>query len=261
MLCNLRHLLVSEEHFYYNTVCKVCNRKDQDCFLITDLPCFHIHNLSAYNNFTHLTGNRFQGNRLSFEISSINNIRIAVPAEATAEISFFVFPLSKRRFFLLFCRCLVFFFVFVFRFRRLCLFCRLLSVLFFAAVQFCMADNILYLLCNLGSCIFSVSALLCLHKIQLHFQIHAASLTKNLVEIFHQNFTFLPGDYRIRKYHTQIILSRKSNLCLFEHIVLKHVIAAQFQFHTGTISFQKVLRGILSGQPEFFNNSHSQFKS
>ena len=44
----------------------------------------------------------------------------------------------------------------------------------------------------------------------------------------------------------KIILSRKRNLRLLEHVVFQHVVIAQFQFHTGSVVIQKILRSILA---------------
>ena len=96
MLCDFRNLLVSKEHLHYNTVSKVCDRENQNRLFISNLSGFNIHNLSADNDLTHLTGDCFKGNWFAFKISSIDNIRIAVSSESTAEITFFiVFSISK----------------------------------------------------------------------------------------------------------------------------------------------------------------------
>ena len=70
MFCHFRHLFIAQKHLHNNTVRKVCDREDK--------------------------------NRLSFEISSIDNIRIAVPSESTPEISLpVVFAVCKCSFFVL----------------------------------------------------------------------------------------------------------------------------------------------------------------
>ena len=102
MFCHFRHLFVAQKHLHNNTVRKVCDREDKNCFFITDFSGFNLHNLSADDHLTHLTGNRLKCNRLSFEISSIDNIRIAVPSESTPEISLpVVFAVCKCSFFVL----------------------------------------------------------------------------------------------------------------------------------------------------------------
>ena len=68
----IRNLLVFKEHFDHNTVCKICYRKDQNRLFITDLPFFHIKNLSSYDDFSHFSRNAFQRNRFSFKIPSID---------------------------------------------------------------------------------------------------------------------------------------------------------------------------------------------
>ena len=70
MFCHFRHLFIAQKHLHNNTVRKVCDREDK--------------------------------NRLSFEISSIDHIRIAVPSESTPEISLpVVFAVCKCSFFVL----------------------------------------------------------------------------------------------------------------------------------------------------------------
>ena len=59
----------------------------------------------------------------------------------------------------------------------------------------------------------------------------------------------------------KIIFSGKRNLRLFEHIVFQHIVAAQFQFHAESVSFQKVLRIVLTGKAEFLNNCNCYIQS
>lgn len=59
----------------------------------------------------------------------------------------------------------------------------------------------------------------------------------------------------------KIIFSGKRNLRLSEHIVFQHIVAAQFQFHAGSVSFQKVLRIVLTGKAEFLNNCNCYIQS
>ena len=59
----------------------------------------------------------------------------------------------------------------------------------------------------------------------------------------------------------KIIFSGKRNLRLSEHIVFQHIVAAQFQFHAGSVSFQKVLRIVLTGKTEFLNNCNCYIQS
>ena len=99
---HFRYLFIAQKHLHNNTVRKVCDREDKNGFFITDFSGFYLHNLSADDHLTHLTGNRLKCNRLSFEISSIDNIRIAVPSESTPEISLsVVFAVCKCDFFVL----------------------------------------------------------------------------------------------------------------------------------------------------------------
>ena len=53
--CYFRYLFIPQEHFDHNRICKICNRKDQDGFFITDLSGFHIHNLSPDDHLTHFS--------------------------------------------------------------------------------------------------------------------------------------------------------------------------------------------------------------
>ena len=102
MFGHFRNLFISKEHLHYNTVSKVCDRENQNRLFISNLSGFNIHNLSADNDLTHLTGDCFKGNWFAFKISSIDNIRIAVSSESTAEITFFiVFSISKCGLFVL----------------------------------------------------------------------------------------------------------------------------------------------------------------
>ena len=266
MLRNLRNLLISQEHFHHNTVCKIRDRENQDGFFITDLSCFHFHNLTSDNNLSHLSGDRLQRNRFPFEVSSINNIRVAVLSESATEIALLVSAVSKRRllllsvrFLLLLCspfRLLLLFLRFLFRIPGTL---RLSLILLTAHLR--MTDHILHFLRNLNSRISPVFTFLCFHKIQIHTQVHSTSLTENLMKILDQNLTFLPGDHRIRKDHTEIIFPGKSNLRLFEHIVLKHIVITQFQFHTRTIRLQKILWRILPRQTKFLDHRNRNSKS
>ena len=86
-LCYFRYLFVTQKHLDHDGICKVRHRKNKNCFFVTDFSCFHIHNLATDNNFAHLTCDGFQIDRIALKISSINHIRVAVPSEATMEIS------------------------------------------------------------------------------------------------------------------------------------------------------------------------------
>ena len=59
----------------------------------------------------------------------------------------------------------------------------------------------------------------------------------------------------------KIIFSGKRNLCLSEHIVFQHIVVAQFQFHAGSVSFQKVPGIVLTGKAEFLNNCNCHTQS
>ena len=91
---NFWHLLITQEHFYHNGIRKIRHRKNQNCLFITDLTRFHVHDLTSNDDFSHLTGNGFQINGISLEISSVNNVRIAVSAEAAMKITALAFFLK-----------------------------------------------------------------------------------------------------------------------------------------------------------------------
>ena len=82
--CYLRHLFITKKHLDHNGICKIRHRKNQNRFFVTDLPCLYI--LTVDNDFAHLTCYGFQIDRITLKISSINHVRIAVPAEAAMEI-------------------------------------------------------------------------------------------------------------------------------------------------------------------------------
>ena len=224
MFCHFRHLLISQEHFYYNTVCKICDWEDQDGLFVADFSCFYIHNLTADDNFTHLTGNRFQSNRFAFEISSIDNIRIAVPSESASEIALLVLAVAQSRLFVFLI--LLCFIGFLFRFfLTICLILVLRNLSTFG-MDLRMAHNIFYFLCNLKLSILMVFTLLHFHILKFHFQVHSTSFAENFLQIFDQNLTLLSGNHGIRKNHMKIMFSRKSDLRLLKCIVFQHVIVA-----------------------------------
>ena len=162
MLRHFRNLLVSKKHFYYNGICKICNRENKNGLFVSDFPCLHIKNLPPDNDFSHFSCDRFQRNCLSIKISSIDNVRIAVSSESSAELSFLtllfeglflltaggflLFAVFSRRFFL--------FLFFLFR--------------FFLCPHSCIFQHIFHFLLNLENCVFPVFALLCLLKLHLY---------------------------------------------------------------------------------------------
>ena len=124
-----------------------------------------------------------------------------------------------------------------------------------------MLQDIFHFLFDLKCSIFPVFTLFRLHKIQVYFQIHPTSFTENFMKVFDEDFALLPGDHRIRKFHTHGILSGKRKLCSAEQIVLQHIVAAQLQLHTGTVAFQEILRCVLLGKMKFFHNGNSHGNS
>ena len=250
MLRHFRNLFVSKKHFYYNGICKICDRENENSLFISYFPCLHIKNLSPDNDFSHFSCDRFQRNCLSLKISSIDNVRIAVPAKASAKISFlcllfeslflrtadilFLFAIFSGRFFL--------FLFFLFR--------------FFLGTHSCIFQYIFHFLLDLKNCIFSVFALLCLLKFHLHFQIHSASLAKHFVQIFYKDLTFFPGYHRVRKHHAKNVIIRKFYVRTLKEIVLQHIVIAQLKLHASPICFQKILRRILPGKNKLFNDSY-----
>ena len=102
-LCHFRNLFITQEHLYHNTVCKICHRKNENSLFISDLTFLHIHNLTADDHLTHLTGNTLQRDRFSVEISAVNNIRITVSpeSETAAEVALLAFLLLLVKRFLL----------------------------------------------------------------------------------------------------------------------------------------------------------------
>ena len=267
MLCYFRHLLVAQEHFYCDGIGKVCNRENQNSFLVSYFPRFHFHNLAADNDLAHLLDNTLKRNGLAFEIPSIYNIRVGVLAVTAAEISPFalLFEWLFLEGFLLLCSLLLFL--------RLCcwgFFC--LFALFFLFCSFCFCrfislgklgilQHICHFLLDLDCRISAVFALLSFHIIQGNLQVHTAALAENLVQILDEDLAFLSGDDGIRQYHVQTILLREGNLCLLEQVVFQHVVIAKLQFHAGTIGVQKVLRRVLSGQMELLDYLHTHFKT
>ena len=81
------------------------------------------------------------------------------------------------------------------------------------------------------------------------------------MKVFDEDFALLPGDHRIRKFHTHSIFSGKCDLRSSEQIVLQHIVAAQLQLHTGTVAFQEILRCVLLGKMKFFHNGNSHGNS
>ena len=78
-------------------------RKNENSLFISDLTFLHIHNLTADDHLTHLTGNTLQRDRFSVEISAVNNIRITVSpeSETAAEVALLAFLLLLVKRFLL----------------------------------------------------------------------------------------------------------------------------------------------------------------
>ena len=167
MLCHFRHLLISQKHLYYNTVCEVCDREDQDGLFVTDFSFFHIHNLSADDHFTHLTCNTFQCNRFAFEVSSIDNIRVAVPSKSASEIAFLVLAVAKSCFLILLLLLRFLSILFCFFVITSSLF-GLIGFLTFC-IHFRMTDDILHFLRDLDCRILSVFTLLGFCEFQFYF--------------------------------------------------------------------------------------------
>ena len=167
MFCHFRHLFISQKHFYYNTVCKVRDREDQDSLFITDFSCLYIHNLTPDNDLTHFTGNCFQCNRFAFEISSIDNIWVTVSSETASEIAFLVPAVDKGCFliFLLLLRSLSLLFCFFIIASGIF---GLISFLTFC-IHFRMTDYIFNFLCDLDCCILTIFTFLSFCKFQFYF--------------------------------------------------------------------------------------------
>ena len=99
-----------------------------------------------------------------------------------------------------------------------------------------MLQDIFHFLPDLQGSVFPVFALFRFYEIQIYLEIHSASLTENLMKIFHEDLTFLTGDHSIRKFHMHGIFSCKSNLCSAKQIVLQHIIIPKFHFHAGSVA-------------------------
>ena len=254
-LCYFRYLFVTQKHLDHDGICKVRHRKNKNCFFVTDFSCFHIHNLTTDNNFSHLTCDGFQIDRIAFKISSIHHIRIAVPAETAMKISSCTFLFESFLFLIRFTFCLCFFAVLFVR----CGFFRLFFLCLFRG-KFCMFQDICNLLADLQCCILAVLTFLRLHKLQIDLKIHSTALAENFLQILHENLTFFSGNHRIGKCQIHLFIRRKTDLRTFEQIVLKHIIVLQFYFHAGTVNIQKIRRRILFGQMEPFDHCHLHFQ-
>ena len=250
-----RNLLVPQEHFDHNRVCKIRNRKNKNGFFIPDLSCLYIQNLTSYNDFSHFPCNVFQRNGFTLKISSIYNIWIAVSSESTPEVA--SMSLFVKGFFLLLSFSGSFFILFFVRTGRGFLLFRR----FFLFIQLCMFQDIFHFLLNLKNCIFPVLAFLSLFKLKLDLQIHSAAFTEYLMKIFHKDFTFFPGDHRIRKHQIHFLCAGKSNSGPFKKIIFQHIVIPQLQFHAGPVHLQKIIRRILSGQTELFDHRYLHLDS
>ena len=246
MLCNFWHLFISQEHFYSDGVCKICNREDQNSLFISDLPCFHIHYLTTNSHLSHNFHNGFQRNRIILHIPSIDNIWIWILtiASTVAPFTFFLkWLLLLRRLqgftFCFFTGC-SFFLAGI-----SCLFLFLVFGFCFLIIQLGMAKHILHLLLYLQGCVFTVFAFSCLNKINVCFQVHTTPFAENLVKILQQDLTFFPGDHRIRQLQLHRFRFRKGDLCPLEQIVFQHIIIFKLKLHAGTVNLHKILRSVL----------------
>ena len=88
-------MLIFNEHFHADRICKITDRKNDDRPFILDLTGIQTDDLTMKGNFSHFFHDLIQADRLIFKIPAIDEVRIISQLQWAYIIFLFKFLLLK----------------------------------------------------------------------------------------------------------------------------------------------------------------------